>query len=357
MPASSARPLLPVFLTVAGLGLAGCASGGGGGGVAAAPPSPPPGPTATTFVSQSAQSLYLISVNGIGGTDIQGGASQATGAGPNITVTITDANGASTLGALKFDGHQTVQVQYSDNRFNQTYLPGNFVATPAHDPRSGISASARTVALSSWEASTANTTAGFPNNISGFYIFDLRKNGLGTPPIYAKLSETQASISGPVNNILDSFQLIGAPTADADMPHTGSATFTGESFGRLIAGGNTPGTPFLATATLNVDFTKTTGAITGAINNTAQSSAADPLRFNMTFTADVSGSKFGGAATAANAATGTALGTGMTGNVQGAFYGPTAAAAVEAGGTFALQGAAPASGPANALVGGFITGR
>ena len=357
MPASSARPLLPVFLTVAGLGLAGCASGGGGGGVAAAPPSPPASPTATTFVSQSAQSVYLITVNGIGGTDIEGGASQATGGGPNITVTITDANAASTLGAVRFDGHQTVQVQYSDNRFNQSFAASNFVATPARDPRSGVSATARAVALSSWEMSSASSIPGSPNNLYGFYLYGLKKVG-GATPTYVALSESQTTLSAaPIPNILDSFQLIGAPTADVDMPHTGSATFTGESFGRFIAGGNTFGTPFLASATLNVDFTKTTGAITGVINNTAQTSALDPLRFNMAFTADVSGSKFGGAATAANTATGTALGTGMTGNVQGAFYGATAAAASEAGGTFALQGTAPASGPANALVGGFVAGR
>jgi len=357
MPASSARPLLPVFLTVAGLGLAGCASGGGGGGMAVSPPPPPATATPTTFVSQSAQSLYLITVGGTGGTDVQGGASQAGGAGPNVTVTITDANGVASLGAVKFDGHQAVQVQYSSTNLNQTFQPSNFVGNaPAHDPRAGLSATARTVALSSWEASLANVP-GFPNAFYGFYLFGLRKGPGGATPAYVALSESQTTIPALVSNIADSFQLIGAPTADVDMPHTGSATFTGESFGRLIPGGNTFGTPFLAAATLNVDFSKTAGAITGVIDNTAQTSAADPLRFHMTFAADVSGSKFGGAATAANAATGTALPASMTGNVQGAFYGPTAAAATEAGGTFALSGPAHASSPADVLVGGFVAGR
>jgi hypothetical protein len=93
------------------------------------------------------------------------------------------------------------------------------------------------------------------------------------------------------------------------------------------------------------------------IDNTAQTSAADPLRFHMTFAADVSGSKFAGTATAANAATGTALPTPMAGNVQGAFYGPTAAAATEAGGTFSLSGPIHVNSTQDVLIGGFVAGR
>jgi hypothetical protein len=174
------------------------------------------------------------------------------------------------------------------------------------------------------------------------------------------LTEAQISLPGTFSNYQTSFQLMGVPTTAVDMPHTGSATFTGESFGQFIptSGASTLfGTAFLGAATLNVDFSKTTGAITGVVDNTAQTSAADALRFRMTFTADISGSKFSGTTTAANAATGTALPTPMTGNVQGAFYGPTAAAATEAGGTFSANGPFNVNSTSAGLIGGFVAGR
>jgi len=77
----------------------------------------------------------------------------------------------------------------------------------------------------------------------------------------------------------------------------------------------------------------------------------------MNFTADLSGAKFTGTTTAANAATGTALPTPMTGNVQGAFYGPTSAAATEAGGTFSLNGPLHQNSTQDGLIGGFVVGR
>jgi hypothetical protein len=314
--------------------------------VVVSPPPPPPTPTSFSFQDQGLQVR-----DGVNAVDQF-----------PITVTITDNDGAASFGAVQFDGKQSVRVQltYGAAVFDETFAASNYLGNaPSNDPRAGLSTAARTVSLSSWEIARTGSAA------DGFYILGLNK-GTGAAPSFVSLSELR-SVSG-VQNLpyLDSFQLLGTATPAASMPVTGSAAYSGEAFGQFIpVSGASFGSPFLASAVMNVDFTKTAGAISGTIDNVAQSKATDALRFTLSFTADISGSGFTGTASAVNAHGGTALPAvgqnggfaGLQGPIQGAFYGPSSSPAAEAGGTFALVGSQYKTLPFAAMTGGFVAGK
>lgn len=323
---------------VAGLSLAGCASGGGSSGSMMVVTPTPTSSSPTVFAFATPLNTYSASTPG------SVSASQAT-ATPAATVTITDNDGAAGFGAVKFDGRQSVRVQIPSLSIDDTFAASTAVSAPARDPRSGLSSAAGTVSLTSWESKRGN------NDPAGFYIYGLQKGAPGTPlaaTSYVSLGEwnTAAASGGPVASQTGAFVLLG--TATPIMPVNGGATFSGQAYGRYVAGGSSS-VPFLGVASLTVDFARSAGALTGSVDNAAYSNASDALRFTLLFSADLTGANFTGAATASNAHGGTLLpAAGMSGPIQGSFFGP---AANEAGATFALTGGGAA------LNGGFVASR
>lgn len=120
---------------------------------------------------------------------------------------------------------------------------------------------------------------------------------------------------------------VGAATAAADVPSTGSATFVGRSQGVYVDGtGKMLHSD--ADSRLDVDFAggaatfRTTGTL---LTGTDGSGVAAAPELDIAGTLSRSGAGFSGAVSSA----------GMSGTAEGAFYGPGAA---EAGGLFSLKG-------------------
>jgi hypothetical protein len=297
---------------VAGLGLAGCASGGGSSGsmMVVTPTPTPTSSSPTVFAFATPLNTYSASTPG------SVSASQATAA-PAATVTITDNDGAAGFGAVKFNGRQSVRVQIPSLSIDDTFAASTAVSVPTRDPRSGLSPAAGTVSLTSWESKRGN------NDPAGFYIYGLQKGAPGTPlaaTSYVSLGEwnTAAASGGPVASQTGAFVLLG--TATPIMPVNGGATFSGQAYGRYVAGGS-GSIPFLGAASLTVDFARSAGALTGSVDNAAYSNPSDPLRFTLLFSGDLNGANFTGAATASNAHGGTLLPAGgMSGPIQGGFF-------------------------------------
>lgn len=326
---------------VAGLGLAGCAGGGGSSGsmMVVTPTPTPTSPSPTTFNFATPLNTYSATA------PATVSASQADAAGPVATVTITDNDGAAGFDTVRFDGKQSVRVQIPSLAIDDTFAASTAVSAPARDPRSGLSSAAGTVSLTSWETKRSN---GDP---TGFYLYGLQKGAPGTPlstTSYVSLGEwnSASTTGGQIASRTGGFVLLG--TATPVMPAIGGATFSGQAFGRYVSSASSA-VPFLGVASLTVAFGRTTGAIVGSIDNAAYSNPSDALRLTLNFTADLNGASFSGAATASNAHGGTMLpAAGMSGAIQGSFFGP---AANETGATFALTGGGAA------LNGGFVASR
>jgi hypothetical protein len=118
---------------------------------------------------------------------------------------------------------------------------------------------------------------------------------------------------------------VGSPTATAAIPTTASAIFTGTAGGFVVNKAG-DGASFSADATLDANFAKRTMGFTTA-NSTLFNGAARPgLDMNGSMTYAAGSNSMSGNVSAQN---------GMSGDMQGQFYGP---AAQEVGGTFALKG-------------------
>ena len=138
-----------------------------------------------------------------------------------------------------------------------------------------------------------------------------------------------ASTSSTTQNL--GYFVIGYLTPAGSMPSTGAATYSGT--------GNVTGTVFVPnanggalTATLSGDASLTsnfaTGQITGALSNmVASSGSTGPTAWNsVAISATISGASYTGGTTSSGTAPTTpfALGSSASGQIKGAFYGPTA---------------------------------
>lgn len=280
-------------------------------------------------------------------------------------VTIDDPDGSTGSNPINFNGDELVSGFHLGV---DSYRPTPRTSTTETLTRaSPNTAFARTIQLTTWQYTEDNGTA--VRNFS-HYLTTIALQ-VGARPNAGSLATGQAAnYAGliradncdPASSTCGGqFQLIGQQTAAADMPHTGSAAFDGEAYGYVVpaTGGSaavaTAGRDFLAAAHLNVDFTKTTGAITGTINDAlyqAGGSTAAPA-FSISFSANISGGRFEGAATGSGFTTQTGANDPYSGKVAGAFYGPSSNPAKEAAGVFALKSATTNGG----VVGGFVTRR
>ncbi|RYZ11430.1 MAG: hypothetical protein EON61_10110 [Alphaproteobacteria bacterium] len=135
------------------------------------------------------------------------------------------------------------------------------------------------------------------------------------------------------------FLVFGTQTAAADMPTSGSATFEGVSKGYYL---DAAGRLYLTDSKLEMNANFGTGAVSGQATDFRSrgdyfgSSTFDALDF------DFAGSIASGTSTFSAAATSQAGGVGLTGRVEGAFYGAPGVAPDEVG--LAYQLGTPGSG-------------
>jgi hypothetical protein len=260
------------------------------------------------------------------------------------TVTISDPDGSTTVSPVNLSGDETVlgiglgEANHGSATQQMTLATGS---------------GTRNLSSQSWGISQ-------PSENCCSESLTLYKLLVGQRPTSGSLDGNPAAqyvqfysfdSGGSEINASYSFGLFGVMTPTASMPTTGTATFNGEAYGRYFPWNSSVSaisasyTAFNAAAQVNVDFSKTTGAVTGTIGTLACPNACSGVpTLSIGFTGNLSGSQYSGAATASGVA--------MTGNVSGGFYGPASAPAKETGGVFLLTGTG-----AGALTGGFVAGR
>lgn len=226
--------------------LAAMAAACGGGGSTPAPPAPPTGPYSVS--SLNGTYAFVLSGQDGGGFFTRAGSFSANGAGAitggvldlnsgivpgSVTVGITggsysiDTNGKGTLSLI--DSAETIQVSVvltSTNAGLMTQVDGSATAS------------------GNFTMQDTSAFAGYPNNVSGPYVFDysgVDPQGAGESLVGRLIGNGGGSISSGVVDINDNF------TPSGELPITG-ATFVidstnGPSFGRgtatLSAGGTT----------------------------------------------------------------------------------------------------------------------
>lgn len=277
------------------------------------------------------------------------------GEGPSVTITVTDNNAAASLDAVRYDGKQSISIQFSDPSIKLGAAAGNSLVLPAsafvgdkpvHDIRAGYTGSMPAPTLTSWELGYA---AGY-NSVS---LVGLKKGAPGalTDPTAA----TVLAIVDHKNNAVGldqvTYGVLGTMTPTANLP-TVVVNYTGQAFGQVItpasAGQAETSTPFLAGAYLQLNFLADPYAhpsyFPPATLNISSNSMGNPAAasFTLRFVGPRNGAQFNGSLLESSGA------NMRDGTMQGAVYGPSAN---EAAGSFA------ATGPNGDIRGGFVTGR
>lgn len=140
----------------------------------------------------------------------------------------------------------------------------------------------------------------------------------------------------------------GDVTAPVAVPATGTASYVGTARGWYAANGSIDAVPFVASATMTVDFAarKVTVAIQNAKTDDTAATAV-PVSFQSTAWMGASGTNV------ANYLTGAVdAGGGLAGGISGRYFGPVAAGSVpaETGATFSLANATTGQ----TVIGGFV---
>jgi hypothetical protein len=330
--------------------LSAACAGGGGGGSADIPVTPvtPTPPTPQPFAFTGASVTYASQAPVLSPASVTATTTAATPFGSDIEVTITEPDTPSfnRLDQVNFNGNETIVLKYGGNQqatiqnTSNTVTRGQFVFGSASQ---GFGA--RTVAMSSWTISpfgpSSQTTSFSVHQLNGVASTTGRPVDGTTLTKYVKVFSyyTKDPNASYDNGIFGTF---GAPTDAASMPTTGTLHYGGEAIGRYFAPTSPAlgGAPFVAVATADVNFGLPSSQVSGAISGPLYNGAAGP-DFQLQYTGTITRNTFAGAATATGPGA-------MSGNVTGAFYGPSTAAAAEIGGSVSVTGAG------GQLVGGFV---
>ena len=278
--------------------LAGCSGGGGGGGGVAGAASPvaftsfsavpKPGTveiTGSTLEGTYASNSSFLVTSGTGPTAGSGKVTATYDAAGNQTA-VTVAGSQSSVNFSTTDGS-------TSTRLTSAGAPGAILAVSANGRNAAVSADQSYMGFS-------------------YQTFGIWETGLGT----------QSGAYGATS--------VGAATAGASIPTTGTATFTGVAGGGYI---DATGANYLAAgdATLNANFgTRSVGLATTNTSKLNASTLAVTTAANLNLSGTLT------YAAGANSLSGTvSTADGMTGQVNGRFYGPSA---TEIGGTFATAG-------------------
>jgi hypothetical protein len=285
---------LPLWVTMA-LALASCGGGGSSSGLAGNTEIAVPFQSAGSLTSYNGSSASVSFDAGTGITTA--GAPEPADTANNVVILNTDDNGglqAVTVGIATTNGGPTQGLVTISNGIGDAVL----ATAPAI-------------------ASLASTVAhGGANQL----VYQGVIAGLSFSAYGAWLVNTAGS-----NYNVGTFAL-GTETAGAQMPATGTASYTGTTLGF----GANSAAPFTFTGTAAIGVNFATNSVTNAtfgnfVTQDVNDSSAGPTLPNLTGTGSIVGNKY----------TVPIAGTGLTGSAAGAFYGP---AANETAGVFQANG-------------------
>jgi len=285
-----------VFLAPGILFLAACSSGGGGAPSAAAPaPVAPtvatsgaqvnlqPANTAVTY--QAASATALVTNAGVGGV-----AAAASGQGATISIT-TDATGLTKI---------VFNVPTTGATFTQQY---SFSVWDYGGPVSGTAPTTTNL------VAILRDVFGFPNTTGSVITQSIGPQSLNSAA-YGFWASGDTATTGRAGTFA-----FGNLTPAASVPATGSATFNGSTIGVGGATGGSTAYALQGKAQIVANFA-TQSATTNLTSLSTQNISTNVIGSlpDLTGTSTISG----------NAYTGSIAGTGLTGTINGNFYGPAA---------------------------------
>jgi hypothetical protein len=301
------------FVLAAMMAVSACASGGGGGGVTppvvppVIPPVTPPVTPPTPYASNCTATPGAISCTTTGQFQLLG---------PQAGLR---ADGTVTTGTFDFF---SIQRKGSATLFDEdTYVLANFaLASLFYHYYKGFQS--KDDGLGPVRVAPEYRHDGFGNllpvasgSMTLFDITNVLQGGLD----YVQLGKISPN---PVNGAYGFFA-VGRYPGTPSMPTTGSARYDGGTRGLYVNGSNVA---FSTASDVTMTANFATGAVSGSTSNfkmvdAAGVAAAAPAGLAFTFNGNIAGAAF----------TGTASNSGMTGSVNGAFYGELGGAPVEAG--------------------------
>jgi hypothetical protein len=250
----------------------------------------------------------------------------------NNRPTAAASSAASSAGA--FIDNQTVAIPTGSTLTYQgsdIYLLSSFtdegvvtaLGAPSSRPVTVSITTALTGSVSGLSYVTPDGTTSFPQNqinIDGPVIF-----GQSNTVVFTSIQQDYSSFGIWADGVSDNSAAIGAAfagTPPAQMPATGTASFTGGIVGFYVSStGVASGTAGAISS--NVDFANRSGTVAVSSLSLTTGGSSAGLAFSGGFS--VSGSSFSGVVTD---------GRGNTGSLQGAFFGPSAK---EMAGTFSIR--------------------
>jgi hypothetical protein len=257
------------------------------------PPPPPPPPPAPVTQNGPSSFLTLVAAPSVTPGAPPGGFLYADGPLNTISVTID-------RGATSATSDDTYRIRYSEHflSLDQTFTN----LRPGSD------------AISTYLA-TNNTAA----NSTNLFVFDLAATFGQTFDHVSLLQFIRESSTGFAAQT--GFIAYGEKTNSSDIPTTGNATYAGGAQGYLVRSNSAR---YLTKHDLAMTANFATGAVSGSTSNfqfLGTSGLATPsFNPNFTFQGSLSGGIFSGSA---QSVTG---GLGLTGEIDGAFFGPPATA-------------------------------
>lgn len=296
------------FVLAAMMAVSACAGGGGGGagGGVVTPPVVPPVTPPTPYASNCTTTPGAISC-------IKTGTLQMDG--PQIGLRFDSTASTSTFDTFQILRKDTLP-QITEELWVVGYLGGvsvNYRYFGAFESKTDGLGPVRV------GKSYINDISGFkPGGTGALTLFDIT-NVLQGGLDYVQLGEVAPN---PVNGAY-TFFAVGRTAATPAMPTTGTARYDGGTRGVYVNGSNVA---FSTASDVTMTTNFATGAVSGSTSNfkmidAAGAAVAAPASLAFTFNGNIAGTAF----------TGTASNTGMTGAVQGAFYGEPGGAPVEAG--------------------------
>lgn len=283
-----------------------------------------------------------------GGGGGGGNGSDTTPTGPNfanpVIFTANDSISALTYDQpVQFNGTAVTSTVQSDGTPSAFNTPGSAVLTASTGTPSGpdavqFSKDGRSVVSEGAnvdEATILGGTIALEVDRQSQVIFLSDNASTREHNTFAGWATSSGPTGEPVPGDTINFGSFGGETPAADMP-TGSATYTGRSAGYAV---DSSGSGLYTTSTVTVstpDFNAVTVNSTGTVGQTTDLGAPPASQPALDFSASgtVSGNGFAGTVSS---------GSGLSGRVDGTFYGP---AADEVGGTFSATGSGATYGGA-----------
>lgn len=316
------------------LALSACGGGGGGGGGPVAQ-NPTPTPTQPTPVPMPPATVAGDCTGSPGQIACLTTTTALTG--PSASLTIVGTSTSSTLQNTTPGVSVTITPFSTPSTTDDAYVVSFVAGGVNYSQAFGITRAASDP-LGAYR--TVNTAT------ANFFVFDLN-TALGGSLDYVQLAAYDRAVGG--NGAELGFIAFGRQTAAADMPTTGTARFTGASRGVYISSGQDF---FTTRSDVTMDANFGTGSVTGSASNFRFMTQNGVLatrseRPDFTFSASIAAGtpRFSGSATSA--------GLGISGGVEGAFFGGAGRTPEEAGFTYRLG--TPGSGAF--LYGGAVLGR